>query len=119
MYFDVSDLDKPLAYINGEQVQGHDSAFPMSEAETVNLSCYVNSNPVSQIKLTKGVAATISEEKNNDWLNHTIESSQCSDTGTYKCMGLSTGFNNTENTFGLNVTCKYFTTCFCNYQMAN
>nr|XP_022307624.1 uncharacterized protein LOC111113625 [Crassostrea virginica] len=102
----VQYLDKPLAYINGEQVQGHDSAFQMSEAKIVYLSCYVNSNPVPQIKLTKGVAATISEDKNNDWLNHTIESSQCSDTGTYKCLGLSTGFNNTENTFGLNVTCN-------------
>nr|XP_022310259.1 uncharacterized protein LOC111115717 isoform X2 [Crassostrea virginica] len=106
IHLNIQYLDKPLVYINGEQVQGHDSAFQVSEAKIVYLSCYVNSNPVPQIKLTKGVAVTISEDKNNDWLNHTIESSQCSDTGTYKCMGLSTGFNNTENTFGLSVTCN-------------
>ena len=101
-----------MAYINGKQVPQRISAYQISEAEAVNLSCYVNSKPLSHITLTKDIGSTISEEESSDWLNHTINSSQCSDTGTYKCTGLSTGFNNTEKTFELNVTCKYLMTRF-------
>lgn len=101
-----------MAYINEKQVPQRISAYQISEAEAVNLSCYVNSKPLSHIKLTKDIGSTISEEESSDWLNHTINSSQCSDTGTYKCTGLSTGFNNTETTFELNVTCKYLMTRF-------
>nr|XP_022307619.1 uncharacterized protein LOC111113619 [Crassostrea virginica] len=115
----VQYLIQPLAYINGKQVPQRISAYQISEAEAVNLSCYVNSKPLSHIKLTKDIGSTISEEESSDWLNHSIESSQCSDTGTYKCTGLSTGFNNTEKTFELNVTCKYLMTRFFYYQIAN
>nr|XP_022305671.1 uncharacterized protein LOC111112453 [Crassostrea virginica] len=41
----------------------------------------------------------------SDWLNHTIQSSQCSDMGKYKCTGTSTGFTERDKIFRINVTC--------------
>ena len=103
------DLDEPLVNINGENNRDSHIAKQIHEGVQLQLACSVNGNPDPKIRLSKemhdSVSLQMEEEK---WLNHTIEYTQCSHTGTYKCTGVSRGFTNTEKTFGINVTCEFF-----------
>ena len=79
----------------------------IKEAEHLRLYCYVNGNPVPDITFKKEDGdSRILQSTSGEWLNYTT-CAKCSDIGTYKCRGESTGFNNTEKMFGINVTCKF------------
>lgn len=46
--------------------------------------------------------------ENKNWLNYTVNSIQCSDTGYYTCKGSSDTFNTIEETrIQIQVICKY------------
>ena len=107
MLFNVSDLDNPIMFVN-DKVGESSNAVQISEGEKLRLSCYVNGNPVPIITLKKEASdSIILQSPSKDWwLNYTT-SSKCSDTGTYKCTGESTKFNNTEKMFGIYVICKF------------
>ena len=84
-------------------------AVQIKEGNKLRLSCYINGNPVPDITLSKETGVSrILQRNTSNWLNHTIESLQCSDTGTYKCTGTSTGFTEREKIFRINVTCKLY-----------
>ena len=86
-------------------------AVQIREGVKLRLACYVNGNPVPEITLSKGTGDSgILQRDTNVWLNHTLNSSQCSDIGTYKCTGISTVFTKREKTFGINVTCELYIT---------
>lgn len=105
-------LDDPVVFVN-EEVGKPNHAVQVREGEEVQLSCYVNGNPNPNITLSKESGdSRILQRETNDWLNHTMKSSQCSDLGTYKCTGTSTVFTKREKTFEINVTCKLFITSY-------
>ena len=96
-------------YIKGENNQDSNIAIQIHEGKKLKIACNVNGNPTPKIRISKEMDDSVSipmEEKK--WLNHTIEYTQCSHTGTYKCTGVSTEFNDTEKSFGINVTCELF-----------
>lgn len=108
LYFiNVSDLDKPIPYVNGVSVLDLDRQVHVKENTSLLLSCHVNGCPSPTIRLIRNTRTFImSETDSTKWLNHTIASSHCSDTDMYTCIGNSTIFQNKENTFRVNVTCK-------------
>ena len=78
------------------------------EGGQLRLSCNVNGNPVPKITLQKVASdSKINQSTSGDWLNHTMQSLECSNIGTYKCTGMSPGFNDTEKMFRINVSCKF------------
>ena len=88
-------------------------AVQIKEGNKLRLSCYISGNPVPDITLSKETGVSrILQRNTKNWLNHTIESLQCSDTGTYKCTGTSTGFTEREKIFGINATCKSIITTY-------
>lgn len=106
MYLNVSDLDNPIMVVN-DKIGESNYAVQIIEGEELRLSCYVNGNPVPKITFKKEADdSRISQSTSSDWLNYTTPS-KCSDMGTYKCTGESTGFNNTEKMFGISVICKF------------
>ena len=88
-------------------------AVQIREGEELRLSCNVNGNPVPSITISKEAGdSRILRRKASGWLHHTIDSSQCSDMGTYKCTGISPVFSKREKSFGINVICKLYTTSY-------
>ncbi|XP_078329233.1 uncharacterized protein LOC111113634 isoform X1 [Crassostrea virginica] len=103
---DVQYLDNPVVSVNDEVGKPH-YEVQIREGDELRLSCYVRGNPVPNIALSKDNGDfRILQSNRSDRINHTIDSSQCSDMGTYKCTGTSAGFTKREQTFGINVTCK-------------
>nr|XP_022305641.1 uncharacterized protein LOC111112441 isoform X3 [Crassostrea virginica] len=101
---DVQYLDNPVVSVNDKN-GALNHPVEIKEAEKLRLSCYVNGNPVPDITFKKEDGdSRILQSTSGEWLNYAT-SAKCSDIGTYKCRGESTGFNNTEKMFGINVTC--------------
>ena len=95
-------------FVNDKVGEPH-HAVQIREGENLRVACYVNGNPDPNITLSKEAADSGTLQRNmSDWLNHTIQSSQCSDMGKYKCTGTSTGFTEREKIFRINVTCKLY-----------
>lgn len=104
-YFNLSDLDDPVVFVNDEV--GESNHALIEEREKLRLACFVNGNPVPGIAISKEANESgILQRNTSSWLNHTINTSQCSDMGTYKCTGTSTVFTKRDKTFEINVTCK-------------
>nr|XP_022303195.1 uncharacterized protein LOC111110851 isoform X2 [Crassostrea virginica] len=102
---DIQYLDNPVVFINDKNGEPNHSV-EIREGGQLRLSCNVNGNPVPKITLQKVASdSKINQSTSGDWLNHTMQSLQCSNIGTYKCTGMSPGFNNTEKMFRINVTC--------------
>nr|XP_022305650.1 uncharacterized protein LOC111112446 isoform X3 [Crassostrea virginica] len=103
----VQYLDKPMPYVNGVSVLDPDRQVHVKENTSLLLSCHVNGcpNPIIRLKRNTGTFI-ISRTDSKEWLNHTIASSQCSDTDIYTCIGNSTVFQNKKSTFRVNVTCE-------------
>lgn len=104
VYFIVffSDLDDILLYFNGEIK----SNIELNENAPLRISCRVDGNPAPTIRLSRGQADTDLDERHGAWLNYTIDTARCTDTDTYRCSGISTGFINTEKVININVLCK-------------
>lgn len=98
-----------MPYVNGVSVLDPDRQVHVKENTSLLLSCHVNGcpNPIIRLKRNTGTFI-ISRTDSKEWLNHTIASSQCSDTDIYTCIGNSTVFQNKKSTFRVNVTCKKF-----------
>lgn len=98
------DLGKPIIFMNDLMT------FNWEEKEhtPLQISCYVDGNPPPTIRLIRGqgTSKTELEEKEDKWLNYTIESSQCNDSDNYICAGSSSAFNRTMKVFKVNVFCK-------------
>lgn len=106
-FINVSDLDKPIPYVNELSVLDRDRQVRVKENASLLLSCHVNGCPSPTIRLIRNTGTLIiSKTDSTKWLNYTIASSHCSDTDMYTCIGNSTIFRNKENTFKVNVTCK-------------
>uniref|UniRef100_A0A8W8P1E0 Uncharacterized protein n=1 Tax=Magallana gigas TaxID=29159 RepID=A0A8W8P1E0_MAGGI len=99
---DVQYLDDTLLYINGEMI----SNIELNENAPLRISCHVDGNPTPTIRLSRGQADTVLEQRQGTWLNYTIDSAQCTDTDTYRCRGTSTGFSNTDKVININVLCN-------------
>eukprot|EP00105_Crassostrea_gigas_P041559 XP_019925707.1 PREDICTED: uncharacterized protein LOC105335173 [Crassostrea gigas] len=99
---DVQYLDDTLLYINGEMK----SNIELNENAPLRISCHVDGNPAPTIRLSRGQADTVLEQRQGTWLNYTIDMAQCTDTDTYRCRGTSTGFSNTDKVININVLCN-------------
>uniref|UniRef100_K1Q929 Uncharacterized protein n=1 Tax=Magallana gigas TaxID=29159 RepID=K1Q929_MAGGI len=95
-------LDDTLLYINGEMK----SNIELNENAPLRISCHVDGNPAPTIRLSRGQADTVLEQRQGTWLNYTIDMAQCTDTDTYRCRGTSTGFSNTDKVININVLCN-------------
>lgn len=95
-------MDRPRLYINDSQAN---VIFETYEHTMFHLSCFVNGNPVPNIKLTQG-SKEIRNQKTGKWLNETIQTS-CSNTDTYTCSGSLDGLNSSEQMVKVNVKCKF------------
>ena len=94
-----------------DRVGESNHAVQIREGENLRVACYANGNPDPNTTLSKEPGdSRILQRNMSDWLNHTIQSSQCSDMGSYKCTGTSTVFTKREKTFRINVTCKFYIT---------
>nr|XP_022305637.1 uncharacterized protein LOC111112440 isoform X2 [Crassostrea virginica] len=102
---DVQYLDNPVVLINNKNGEPN-HPVEIREGGQLRLSCNVNGNPVPKITLQKVAGdSKINQSTSGDWLNHTMQSLECSNIGTYKCTGMSPGFNDTEKMFRINVSC--------------
>eukprot|EP00105_Crassostrea_gigas_P018957 XP_011437252.1 PREDICTED: uncharacterized protein LOC105335170 isoform X2 [Crassostrea gigas] len=99
---DVQYLDISTIYINDVS----SSNVEVSENATLRISCHVDGNPIPTLRLSRVQADTELDERQGAWLNYTIDTAQCTDTDTYRCRGTSTGFNNREKVFSINVPCN-------------
>nr|XP_034322741.1 uncharacterized protein LOC109617562 isoform X2 [Crassostrea gigas] len=99
---DVQYLDDILLYFNGEIK----SNIELNENAPLRISCRVDGNPAPTIRLSRGQADTDLDERHGAWLNYTIDTARCTDTDTYRCSGISTGFINTEKVININVLCN-------------
>ncbi|XP_065931361.1 uncharacterized protein [Magallana gigas] len=99
---DVQYLDDTLLYINDQTK----SNIELNEYAPLRISCQVDGNPAPTIRLSRGQADNVLEQKQGTWLNYTIDTAQCTHTDTYKCRGTSTGFNNTDKVININVLCN-------------
>uniref|UniRef100_K1R8Y2 Ig-like domain-containing protein n=1 Tax=Magallana gigas TaxID=29159 RepID=K1R8Y2_MAGGI len=95
-------LDISTIYINDVS----SSNVEVSENATLRISCHVDGNPIPTLRLSRVQADTELDERQGAWLNYTIDTAQCTDTDTYRCRGTSTGFNNREKVFSINVPCN-------------
>ena len=106
-YFNISDLDNPVLFVS-DKFEEPNHTVKIKEGKKFQISCNVNGNPKPKITLRKDASdCEIKQSTSGDWLNHTMKSLQCSDIGTYKCTGISPEFNDTEEMFRINVTCKF------------
>ncbi|XP_062576168.1 carcinoembryonic antigen-related cell adhesion molecule 5-like, partial [Saccostrea cucullata] len=93
----------PRLYINGKP----SDALTINESNQVFLSCFVYGNPIPEITLRKLTGNQIYIQNVNHWLNYTlIRWAQCSDTGTFECVGQSTEFGRRNQSFSINVLCE-------------
>lgn len=113
------DLEKPRIYINGIL-----SSMPIKEVKENTLfrfSCFVEGNPTPKIYLCYsnkslsnvpfiGGSTNISERiENENWVNYTVGSVQCSNSDNYTCKGSSDTLNTIEEKrIQITVKCKYF-----------
>nr|XP_022304273.1 uncharacterized protein LOC111111531 isoform X2 [Crassostrea virginica] len=105
IFFDVQYLDNPVLFVS-DTFEEPNHTVKIKEGKEFQISCNVNGNPEPKMTLRKVASdSKINQSTSGDWLNHTMKSLQCSDIGTYKCTGMSPGFNNTEKMFRINVTC--------------
>uniref|UniRef100_A0A8W8P3Z9 Uncharacterized protein n=1 Tax=Magallana gigas TaxID=29159 RepID=A0A8W8P3Z9_MAGGI len=99
---DVQYLNDTLLYINDQTK----SNVELNEYAPLIISCQVDGNPAPTIRLSRGQADNVLEQKQGTWLNYTIDTAQCTHTDTYRCRGTSTGFNNTDKVININVLCN-------------
>lgn len=78
----------------------------LKENITFNVSCLVDGNPIPNVRLIKDSGNIATNRENTKWVNHTVISAGCADTGIYTCSGSSKGFNVSEK-FRINILCKY------------
>ncbi|XP_078329740.1 uncharacterized protein LOC111116774 isoform X2 [Crassostrea virginica] len=103
---DVLYLDEPqLVYNENAPIYSYQEV-QVQEMTSLHLYCHVNGNPNPTIRLHRSVNANVIAETNGTkWLNHTINSLQCSDTDEYTCSGDSTGLPSKKIVFRINVIC--------------
>ena len=105
--FNIPDLDNPVLFVS-DKFEEPNHTVKIKEGKEFQISCNVNGNPEPKITLQKDASdSEIKQSTSGDWLNYTMKSLQCYNIGTYKCTGMSPGFNNTEKMFRINVTCKF------------
>nr|XP_022306368.1 uncharacterized protein LOC111112825 isoform X2 [Crassostrea virginica] len=106
IYLDVLYLDEPQLVYNENSPIYTSQEVQVWENTSLHLYCHVNGNPNPTIRLHRGVNANVITETNSTkWLNHTINSLQCSDTDEYTCSGDSTGLPSKKKVFRINVIC--------------
>ncbi|XP_061170402.1 uncharacterized protein LOC133179724 [Saccostrea echinata] len=88
-------------YMNGKPK----NALTINETNPVHLSCFVDGNPTPEVTLRRLTGNQILMHIINHWLNYTLNMAQCSDTGTFECVGKSTEFGRRNQSFSVNVLC--------------
>ncbi|XP_052710528.1 uncharacterized protein LOC128184926 isoform X2 [Crassostrea angulata] len=103
---DVQYVDVPAVYLNDELVS---SRITILEGKPFHLSCFVDGNPTPTVRLGKsqnGGTVILSEDRNH-WSNYNIGTgAQCSDTGTYVCLGQSTDLKTNTRAIDVNILCE-------------
>uniref|UniRef100_A0A8W8J6F4 Ig-like domain-containing protein n=1 Tax=Magallana gigas TaxID=29159 RepID=A0A8W8J6F4_MAGGI len=102
---DVQYVDVPAVYLNDELVS---SRINILEGKPFHLSCFVDGNPTPTVRLGKsqnGGTVILSEDRDH-WSNYNIGTgAQCSDTGTYVCLGQSTDLKTNTRAIDVNILC--------------
>ncbi|XP_061180695.1 uncharacterized protein LOC133189319 [Saccostrea echinata] len=91
-----------MVYMNGKPK----NALTINETNQVHLSCFVDGNPTPEVTLRKLTGNRPLVQIVNHWLNYTLNMAQCSDTGTFECVGKSTEFGIRIQSFSVNVLCE-------------
>nr|XP_034331254.1 uncharacterized protein LOC117690733 isoform X2 [Crassostrea gigas] len=103
---DVQYVDVPAVYLNDELVS---SRINILEGKPFHLSCFVDGNPTPTVRLGKsqnGGTVILSEDRDH-WSNYNIGTgAQCSDTGTYVCLGQSTDLKTNTRAIDVNILCE-------------
>ena len=100
-------MDEPQLIYNENSPIYTSQEVQVQENTSLHLYCHVNGNPNPTIRLRRGLNSNVIAEANSTkWLNHTINSLQCSDTDEYTCSGDSTGLPSKKIVFRINVICK-------------
>lgn len=79
------------------------------EGTTIHVSCFVNGNPTPRVRLSKvqDSKTAILSEVTGPWSNYSSDRGmQCSDTGTFDCVGMATVLGTESVKFDINVLCK-------------
>lgn len=104
-----ADIDDPIVYENDEWVSDQISV-DLQERKPLHLSCFVNGNPTSTVRLGKSQngRTAISSEAMDYWSNYSVSTgAKCSDTSTYVCYGKSQSKNlKTNKSIGVNILCE-------------
>ncbi|XP_062606257.1 carcinoembryonic antigen-related cell adhesion molecule 5-like isoform X2 [Saccostrea cucullata] len=95
-------LLEPRLYINGKP----SNALIINETDHVFLSCFVEGNPIPEVSFLNLTGNQNYIHSVNHRVNYTlIRMVQCSDTGTFECVGQSTEFGKRNQSFSVNVLC--------------
>lgn len=79
--------------------------WTMKENEPVRVACFADGNPTPTVRLIKGNYEITKNRSTSKWANYTA--TLCEDTDNYTCEWSSNGFNSSNQTVNINITCKY------------